>query len=1523
MKKHRPITRTLILVGLLFFALISFNSYQSDKSLLEKIYTQTDRPFYFPGETIWFKSYIVSSDHTISNLSDLVHAELISPKGAVVTSRLLSIDQGYAYGDFHIDNDWAGGIYTLKVYTNWMRNYGEEAFFTKQITVQKVVQPNLLLNLKFQKEGYGKSSEVITDFEVKDLKNNPLAHKEMTFEVTLKGQSFLKEKFMTDADGKAHPRFKLPENLETADVILNVLIPYQGTTESISRAVPVVLDTIDLQFFPESGQMISGTTNTIALKALNEFGKPVDVSGQILDKNLNVVADFKSFHDGMGSFKFLVKPDQVYYARIMEPFKSDRNIPLPDVHNNGVKFSVETDSLNTKIDLFSTLNETLFLEVRNSSKTLMSQTIGSNEKYIEFNTAHFPMGIATFSIKNTNQDILAERLVFMNAHKQLKVTIALEKDIYDTREKMCIKIKTRDANNTPIPSNLSLSVADNKLLSFADDKQDHILSSLLISSELKGKLHKPHFYLNPKEPKSGQALDYVMLTHGWRNYIRTPTVTAENAAFLPEQSAVQNGIVLDRKGNPKKANLFLFDEHGDKVLVFETKENGTFSFKFNKNRSLVLIAYADDGETLTIKNTDFKNAQLAQGINSINQENKTIAKRFEKSENPLKKTITQNAIATISLTEDSAALDEVVVVGYGYHNKEYISGALTVVRAEALMRNGSIINALQGNVAGIQVIQNAGQPGNASKISIRGMSSISGNHEPLLIVDGVPYDQNTFANLDANQVNSVTVLKDAAATSLYGSRAANGVILVGTKNAHFYNNYGKRRLNNANYNNYAVQQYYNYNTPNTYSSKQFYVPKYDSNYPPEERTDFRQTIYWNPVVQTDANGEAQLEYYNSDAITSFKIVAEGIGFNGLIGRAEETYATKKMLAIDFKAPNYMTLNDTVILPITITNESDQTISADFKINLPEHLKLVGSIEKKILVEAKSSIIRNISVIPIKKGEKIRLSFELQSKEYSDTVNREVAIVSPYFPTEMSLSGSQSQAFEFDLNNVVEGSLEAEFNIYTDVVGDVMNGIEGMISKPYGCFEQTSSATYPNIMVLQYLKASGKSNPDIESKAMDYIKEGYKRLISYETSEGGFEWFGHTPPHETLTAYGILEFTEMKQLYNGVDQKMIDRTVNWLLGRKDGKGGFKKSDKGYDSFASSPSDVANAYIVYALSEAKIEASLELEYNSTYKDALHSNDSYKMALLAMASHNLGNQENFNVLIKKIKANISEYRFNGLPVQNTITRSYGDSKTIETTALTLLALMRENQPDDTLIAKGIEYLVSKRKGGTFGSTQATVMALKVLINYTVQQNQKIISSNEVVELIINGSSIKTKLEINAQGRITLNGLEKHIKEGKQTAKVIFNTPENSYPYALNLKWDSTLPNSSEACPMDLKTELASKMHKVGDNVSMTIKVSNTKNEPTGMTIAMIGIPSGTTPQPWQLKKILDENQAAYYEIFDNYLVFYWSEFRENETKILRLDLKADIAGTYKAPASNVYLFYGDEDKIWISGNDLVIGN
>ena len=1519
---HRA--KFLIAINITFLTLLSFRAYKViNNNPLEKIYTQTDRSFYFPGETIWFKSYIVSTDNTISKVSDIMHAELISPKGAIVKSLRLNIKQGYAYGEFDINNDWVGGIYTLKCYTNWMNNYGNDAFFTKKITVQKVVKPKLLMNLMFEKEGYGQSSTVAANLEVKDLKNQPLANTEVTYKVSVKGQVIIDDIIYTDKDGKANPSFLLPNKLETADVVLNALIYHKGSTESISRAVPVVLNNIDLQFLPESGKIVTGTINKVAFKALNEFGKPVDIKGNIFDKNDNLITTFESFHDGMGSFNFNPKKDEVYYAKITEPFHSEEPIVLPKIHESGVRFSATTDSLKTTIDIFSSYTTELFLEISNASGILLKKKIG-NQKKVTLSTKDLPMGISKFSIKNKYGSTFAERLVFLNPNRKLKIDVSLNKELYDTREKVKLKVKTYDNKRNPVSANLSIAVADNKLLSFANDKQDHILSYLLVSSELKGKLHKPEFYLNSNEPKSDRALDYVMLTHGWREYINTPKVTMKNATFIPEQNAMQSGVVLNRKGEPTKAHLLLFDRNGNKVLVFDTQEDGSFAFKFSNNHSLTLLAYKDNGERVTIEKTQLKKGNYARQIKLNNLENKDDFKSFKKNEKPLKETIKQKALVSVGL-QDDAQLDEVVVVGYCTVEKATLTSSVTVITSEDISVNGnSIVNALAGQVAGISISNTSGQPGSAPSVIIRGLGSVSGNNQPLIVVDGVPYNQSVLGDLDPQQVENVTVLKDATVTSMYGSRGANGVILVNTKHGNSYYGSGAvKRLNNKKYNNYAIKQFYNSSSTSTNTPRNFYIPKYDSDLLPEERTDFRQTIYWNPVVQTNSEGLAELEFYNSDAVTSFKVSAEGIGYNGLVGKTDKLYATKKLLNLDFKTPNYMVLNDTVSLPVTITNETDKAMKTNLKITLPKHIKLVSSFNENVSVTAKSAVTKQIKVIPLVKGENLEISVLAETEKYKDVIKKDVTILSPYFPTSVSLAGSKSESFEFEINHAVKNSITSELNIYTDIVGDVMDGIESLIRKPYGCFEQTSSTTYPNIMVLKYLKESGKSNPKIEAKALDFIKKGYKRLVSFETSEGGFEWFGSTPPHETLTAYGILEFTEMKAVYEGVNDKMISRTIDWLLSRKDGKGGFKKSEKGYDSFASSPKDVANAYIVYALSEASIDSDFLLEYNTAFMDAVKSKDTYKMALLATASKNLNKNENFNVLISKIKANIKQYGFKNLPVENTITRSYGNSKQIETTALTLLALMGDENENLALVTKGIDYLVKQRKNNRFGSTQATAMALKALINYTKKQKQKIVNDNDNIMLVVNGKTLTKKLKLSDEGKITINGFESYLKTGKQTIKVKFNNPKVTFPYNLNVNWDSTLPDSSEACPLQLQTSILENDYAVGDNVSFNISVSNTKVEPLGMVTTIIGIPSGTSAQPWQLKKILEENKVAYYEIFDNYIVFYWREFKASEAKNIRLDLKADIPGSYIAPASTAYLYYGDEYKIWIPGNTLKIAN
>ncbi len=1502
----------------------------------EKVYSHTDRPFYFPGETIWFKSYVINESNLATTTSDVLVAELISPKGTVLKTKKLSIRHGFSYGDFAIREDWVGGVYTLRMYTNYMKNFGHTSFFTKKITVQKVVVPKLLFKLKFQKEAYGKGSTVKANFEVKDLENNPLDTKEVIAKVRVSGMPFLSKKLLTDQSGKKEITFRLPENLITSDVVLNVQVPYEGSMESISRSVPIILDNIDLQFFPEGGKSIEGAQNKVAFKALNEFGKPADVSGLILDEAGTVKGTFNSFHDGMGLFEMPFKAASSHFAKITQPFLSDSLYAIPPTQAKGLKISLnKRENQATVCTVFSSEDRTGSIQVMASDKVLYEKklSISKGSEMFVVPTSEFPAGICKFRFLDTGGNPISERLVYLNADKTLKLSLKPNKTQYGPREKVLLEIETTNFENKPISANLSVAVSDNALISFADDKQDHILSSLLVSSELKGKIYKPAFYFDKTEEKAERALELLMLTHGWRDYLINP-VSREKANFFPQKRNMTVGTVTDSRGNPIPAQLMLFERNGEKVLKFKTNEVGQFSFKMEDKTSYVLVAYREDERPLRIVRKIINTKPSGRASKAIISRKSTRNKepRFKKGDNskPLKEAIEQKAEISTSLEEDAQSLDEVVVLGYGVSStKQALGFAQASVYTEELSGDiDDLGQLLQGRVAGVQITRNSGASGSGTHISIRGSASLRGANEALYIIDGVPYgtfpsglEDAETAVLDPSNIESIHVLKGVTATALYGARGANGVIVINT-NAGNYRGEGKVLLRHK-YKNYAISNIYSSTTVSSLSlPNKFYMPVYDAEEAVSERLDFRPTIYWNPVVQTDAEGKATLEFYNSDALSSFKITAEGIGYNGLVGRNELAYSIQSPLTVTSKLPNYSTLNDTIVLPITLSNNTQKAIKAKVQLRLSKHFKLIdsGVLRDSIRVNSKSFVIKNVRITPVKKGTDAALRVMVSSLAYTDSFKKETEVLSPYFPTETSISSSKNGAYTFDVDQLVPNTLSAEFNIYLDVVGDVMNGIASLIRKPYGCFEQTSSATYPNVMILKYLKESGKAAPEIEEKALKFISQGYKRLTSFETKEGGFEWFGNTPPHETLTAFGILEFTEMKEVYDKVDQKMIERTAKWLLGRKDGLGGFKKSKKGYDSFASSPKKVADAYIVYALSEAGYGAQIEKEYNTALKKALKSEDYYRMALLALASKNFDDKPAHDLLIEKIAEGVKKYGFGELPVENTITRSYGKSKHMETTAFVILALLRENKMQDD-VAEGIEFLLNNRDHGRFGSTQATAMSLKALIEYTKQQKEKLLSANDTFELILNGTQLSSKLSKTSDGIFKIEGLQEYINEGRQRVSFAFNSPEKAFPYSLDVRWDSFLPGSSKNCKVKLATTITNKKSAVGDIVRMNIEVENKEDNPLPMTTSIIGIPSGASLQPYQLKELLDAQQCAYYEVFDNYLVLYWLNLEPKEKKHIALDLKAEIAGSYKAPASTAYLYYTDEDKHWISGSWLKI--
>ena len=137
----------------------------------------------------------------------------------------------------------------------------------------------------------------------------------------------------------------------------------------------------------------------------------------------------------------------------------------------------------------------------------------------------------------------------------------------------------------------------------------------------------------------------------------------------------------------------------------------------------------------------------------------------------------------IILKPDQKMIDEVIVVGYSSEKKSSLTGSVGIVKAEEIAQvpvNG-VDQALQGKAAGVQVTASTGRPGAAANIKIRGTSSISAGSDPLYVIDGVPMTSADFASLNSNDIEYMSILKDASATAIYGSRGSNGVILITTK----------------------------------------------------------------------------------------------------------------------------------------------------------------------------------------------------------------------------------------------------------------------------------------------------------------------------------------------------------------------------------------------------------------------------------------------------------------------------------------------------------------------------------------------------------------------------------------------------------------------------------------------------------------------------------------------------------------------------------------------------------------------
>jgi len=687
---------------------------------------------------------------------------------------------------------------------------------------------------------------------------------------------------------------------------------------------------------------------------------------------------------------------------------------------------------------------------------------------------------------------------------------------------------------------------------------------------------------------------------------------------------------------------------------------------------------------------------------------------------------------------------------------------------------------------------------------------------------------------------------------------------------------------------------------------------------PGVRRDFTDTLYWHAGLATDEHGEATVRFHLNDAASGFRILADAFDDRGALGAAETVIHSRPTLAIQPKLPVAAVAGDELVLPVALTNRGGEALPL-------ESLTVAGALPvsgidgagDQLPVGGARALVR-ADTAGLAAGEH-ELRFAVAAGDHRDEVTLPLRILPRGFPIAEGSGGMLEPGAEVVAglripDTVIPGSMRTEVVVHPSPVGQLEDALAGLIRQPGGCFEQTSSTSYPLLMAQHYFRSHQGIEPAKIAAAQKHLDDAYGRLTGFECDERGYEWFGADPGHEALTAYGLMQFTDMQPIMQ-VDEGMLSRTRDWLLARRDGEGGFGRKNQALDSFGRAPAPVTDSYIVWALSEAGVE-DLDAERAALRARAADPEvDSYVAALAALV---FADDELAATLRDRLAARQQEDG-SVAGAATSITNSSGRSLAIETTALAVLAWLEEDAHAADA-ERGIRFLVDSCQGGRFGSTQGTVLALRAIVAHDAAR--AIPGKAGELRMLVDGEPVGEPFAFSAdaRGSIALDLPTERLVPGRRTV-VVQMTGGKPMPCSIDVEYRATRPDTSEACALRIAAELGDDEIAEGEVTECEVSVRNLRDERVASPVAIVGLPGGCEPRHEQLKEMVAAGRIAAYEIRGAELICYWRTLNAGAEVTLPVELVAAVPGTYTAPASRAYLYYEDEHKHWIAPLALAI--
>lgn len=644
-----------------------------------------------------------------------------------------------------------------------------------------------------------------------------------------------------------------------------------------SAAATLVADQkLKLEFFPEGGNLVNGLMQMVAFKVTAADGLPAHTGGTIYnDKGEQVVA-FNPIHDGMGMFELAPAAGRSYYAILAG---SSDKISLPAALNNGVVLTMMPHPQGSFFELRQQSGnpafEAAYMIGQMQHHVVFRQTFrpGKTEQQGVINTRDLHSGILQVTVFNKDDMPLAERLCFVN-NKEYLLPATLREDTisFAPRSRNVISLQIPDT----VQGSFSVSVIDNEQ-SQLPVREENILTSLLLTSDIKGYVHNPAWYFSSDEDSVKNALDLVMMTNGWRRF-RWESLL-KGSATAPRYHDL-GYITLGGKANyqgikkpfsDKQLLLFIFSASGKRSTHFlQTDAEGRFRIDslifFGKTRVLFTDVRGKKSQYIDIFiETDSLGKQYPlRDIHGYRPFNVPVsaAGAWKMDYDAILKA---NGVMLEEIRLKSIRRNPLQEVDDRYTSGMFsgdASKSIDLVNSEEANPYQNIFDYLQARVNGLHISAD----GFDYSVFYRQSASMSsmGAIPMSLFLDEIETDPSVIASIPASQIALVKVY--SSFSGAWGN-APGGLLAIYTKKGQDYLNSASGMTNNRLYNGYSV-------------IKEFYAPDYRKEQK-EKQTDNRVTLQWRPnVVINSVNPVIPVSFFNNDRTKQYRIVIEGMTASG-------------------------------------------------------------------------------------------------------------------------------------------------------------------------------------------------------------------------------------------------------------------------------------------------------------------------------------------------------------------------------------------------------------------------------------------------------------------------------------------------------------------------------------------------------------------------------------------------------------------------------------------------------------------